>query len=96
MERINPEKIEKALKLYIKKLGLEDGFKKYRMIKIFNEIVGDTVLEHVTKKDIQGRKLFIYLNSAVARNELSMKRSTIIKSINEKYGEYIIEEIILN
>jgi len=95
MERIDPEKAEKAIKQYVKQLGLEDGFKKYRAIKVFNEIVGESILKHITRKNIQGRKLFVYLDSSAARNQLSMIRSTVIKKINNQYGEYIIEEIIL-
>jgi len=95
MEKINPEKAEKAVKLYVKQLGLEAKFKQYRILKTFNEIVGETVLKHVKTKSIQGRKLFVYMDSAIARNQIFMQRSAIVKKINEMYGEYILEEIIL-
>ncbi|MDR1349015.1 MAG: DUF721 domain-containing protein [Prevotellaceae bacterium] len=95
MERITPEKVEKAIKLFVKQYGLEDGFKQYRVMKTFNEITGESVAGHIKKKTIQGRKLFVFFDSAVARNQVFMQRSTIIESINLKYGEYIVEEIIL-
>jgi hypothetical protein len=96
MERINPEKAEKAIKLYVKQLGLEEKFKQYRILKSFNDIVGETVLKHITTKTIHERKLFVYLDSAIARNQVFMQRNSIIKKINEMYGEYILEEIILH
>ncbi|MDR1983541.1 MAG: DUF721 domain-containing protein [Prevotellaceae bacterium] len=95
MERISPEKVEKAIKLYVKQLGLENGFKQYRIMKLFNEIAGESVLKHITKKTIHERKLFVFFDSAIARNQIFMQRSEIVKNINERYGEYIIEEIIL-
>ena len=96
MERINPEKAEKAIKLYVKQLGLEEKFKQYRMLKTFNEIIGENALKHVKSKNIQGRKLFVYMDSAIARNQIFMQRNAIVKKINEMYGEYILEEIILS
>ena len=95
MERINPEKIEKAIKLYVKQLGLESGFKQYRIMKMFNEFVGEAVVEHIVKKILNGRKLFVFFDSSIARNQVFMQRSAIIGKINEYYGEYILEEIIL-
>jgi hypothetical protein len=95
MERINPEKIEKAIKLYVKQLGLESGFKQYRIMKTFNEIVGEAVVKHIAKKIMQERKLFVFFDSSIARNQVFMQRSAIIRQINEHYGEYILEEIIL-
>ena len=95
MERINPEKAEKAVKLYVKQLGLEEKFKQYRILKTFNEIIGENAVKHVKSKNIQKRKLFVYMDSAIARNQIFMQRNAIIKKINEMYGEYILEEIIL-
>jgi hypothetical protein len=95
MERISPEKVEKAIKLFVRQFGLEDGFKRYRVMKTFNEIVGEAVVRHIKKKTMKGRQLFVFFDSAAARNHVFMQRSTIIQDINEQYGEYIVEEIIL-
>ncbi|MDR0420759.1 MAG: DUF721 domain-containing protein [Prevotellaceae bacterium] len=95
MDRITPEKIEKAVKLFVKQHGLENGFKQYRIMKTFDETVGESVVKHINKKTVQGRKLFVFFNSAVARNHVSMHRNVIIQKINQQYGEYILEEIIL-
>jgi hypothetical protein len=95
MERINPEKAEKAIKLFVKQLGLENDFKKYRIMKMFNEMVEKSAVSHIKKKIIHERKLFVFFDSSVARNQVFMQRSTIIQNINLLYGEYILEEIIL-
>jgi hypothetical protein len=95
MERISPEKAEKAVKLFVKQLGLESGFKQYRIMKMFNEMAGESVVKHIKKKTIYERKLFVFFDSAVARNQIFMQRTTIIQKINQSYGEYILEEIIL-
>ncbi|MDR2125982.1 MAG: DUF721 domain-containing protein [Prevotellaceae bacterium] len=95
MERIDPQKAEKAVKLFVKQLGLEKGFKKYRIMKTFNEMVGESVVKHIKKKTIYERKLFVFFDSSIARNQVFMQRNTIIQNINQQYGEYILEEIIL-
>ncbi|MDR2065200.1 MAG: DUF721 domain-containing protein [Prevotellaceae bacterium] len=95
MERINPEKAEKAIKLFVKQLGLENDFKQYRIMKTFNEMVGETIVKHIKKKTICERKLFVFFDSSIARNQVFMQRSAIIQNINRLYGEYILEEIIL-
>ncbi|MDR1552125.1 MAG: DUF721 domain-containing protein [Prevotellaceae bacterium] len=95
MERINPEKAEKAIKLFVKQLGLESGFKQYRIMKMFNEMAGESVVKHIKKKTLRERKLFVFFDSSVARNQIFMQRTAIIQNINQQYGEYILEEIIL-
>jgi predicted nucleic acid-binding Zn ribbon protein len=47
------------------------------------------------EKKIYNRKLFVKLTSPVIRQELQMKRSFLVKEINEKVGADVIEELVL-
>jgi hypothetical protein len=61
----------------------------------WNEVLGNNVARATTKLFIKNRVLFVYLKSPVVRNELMMLKTGIIKSLNEKVGEKIIDDIVI-
>jgi hypothetical protein len=44
---------------------------------------------------IKDKKLFVYLNSSIARNELSMVKDDLVKRLNQQAGGEVIEDIVL-
>jgi methionine salvage enolase-phosphatase E1 len=95
MRRSKPVIVGDLLSLFIKDSGLEKGYRDYQVLKLWNEILGDAISRATLSKRLEGRKLYVYLSSSVARDELFMRRSEIVSEINRRAGKSIIDELIL-
>lgn len=95
MRKNNTEKIGKVIEDYIEALDVNGKLKEVRLIRSWEEIVGKTVAKKTDNIYIKDGKLFVEMNSSIARNELSMLKSSLIDRLNEKAGDTIISDIII-
>jgi len=95
MRRSNVQNINDIVNQLLKELNIDHKLKEVRLINSWNEVLGNSVARATDKIFIKNRVLFVYLKSPVVRNELLMMKSMIIKSLNEKVGGKIIDDIVL-
>lgn len=95
MRKKNTQKIEDVIKEYLKALKIDDKLKEVNLIKSWDDVVGKTIARSTQNIYIKNRKLFVKLNSSVIRNELFMLRDGLKKTLNDRAGEELIDEIIL-
>lgn len=96
MKRTNTKMIGEVLREYIDSMSMGRKLKESRLDKYWEEILGKNAASHTKKLYIRKGVLYVYLNSSVLRNELLMMRETIIRRINEKAGEELVNKIVLN
>ena len=94
MRRSNTQNINELVSQLLKDLKIDHKLKEVRVINSWNEVLGNNIARATSKIFIKNRVLFVYLNSSVVRNELMMLKSGIIKSLNEKVGEAVIDDIV--
>jgi predicted nucleic acid-binding Zn ribbon protein len=95
VRRSNTQNISELVSQLLKDLKIDHKLKEVRLINSWNEVLGNNVARVTSRIFIKNRVLFVYLKSPVVRNELMMLKSGIIKSLNEKVGEKIIDDIVL-
>ena len=95
MRRSNIQNISDVVSELLKELHIDHKLKEIRLINSWEEILGKNVARATTNIFIKNRVLFVYLKSSVVRNELMMLKTGIIKALNDKAGEIIVDEIIL-
>ncbi len=95
MRKKNTQKIDEVIKEYLKALKIDDKLKEVNLIKSWDDVVGKTIARSTQNIYIKNRKLFVKLNSSVIRNELFMLRDGLKKTLNDRAGEELIDEIIL-
>ena len=95
MRKNNTEKIGKVIQDYIEALDVNGKLKEVRLIRSWEEIVGKTIAKKTDDIYIKNGKLFVKMNSSVARNELSILKTSLINRLNEKAGDTIISDIII-
>lgn len=92
-------KKDKSLKQVINQMlrgyGYQDQLDEIELIEAYESVVGVMFVKHTTDKFFKNKKLYIKLDSAVLKQELSYMRSTVVLKINEIVGKKIIEEIII-
>ncbi|MDR2448996.1 MAG: DUF721 domain-containing protein [Prevotellaceae bacterium] len=92
----NTNSLKNLIAQLIKEEGLEEGLQHAQIYALWDELLGVTVAKNTRKKYIQGRTLFVYLNSSVVRNQLFMMRQDIIEQLNKKMGKEIINALELH
>ena len=95
MRRSNVQNIGDVVDELLKSLNIDKKLKEVRLTNSWSELLGKNVARATTKVFIKNRVLFVYLNSSVVRNELMMLKSGIIKALNERAGENLIDDILL-
>ena len=95
MRKSNTQTLGQAIKEYLKALNIDKKINEVRLINSWEEVIGKTIAKATTNIYIKNKTLFVFLNSSVIRNELFMLKEEILKALNKKAGEKIIERIVL-
>lgn len=83
-----------AIKAFLKKHRLERGLTEAGLIQSWERVVGPMIARHTTRMNIHKRTLYVQLDSAALRNELTYAREKIRKALNREAGGEVIDEIV--
>lgn len=95
MQRSEPKKLGDVLRQYIKKMQMEARLKEAGLVNDWEDIVGKAIAHTTQQVYIRDGKLYIKLNSSVARNQLMMMREEIRAKVNQYLEKEIVQEVIL-
>ena len=92
------KKTETPLKLMINQMlrayGYGDQLDEISLVKSWEDIVGEMVARHTTDIYYKKGKLYVSLDSAPLRQELSFVKSGLVEKLNIKAGKIMVREII--
>lgn len=94
MRKSNTQPLKNVIKEYIEALGHRKKIKEVNLISNWEKIMGKPIARHTTNLYIKDKTIYISLDSSVLRNELLMRRESIISHLNEYAGEPVINKII--
>jgi hypothetical protein len=95
MFRGNEKTLKEAINEMLESYKLKGKLNEVKAINSWEKLMGKVISNRTTEIFISSRKLYIRLNSAPLREELSYARTKIIDMINKEVGEKVIEEVIL-
>lgn len=91
---------EKPIKQLIDKLlrayGYQDQLDEIKLLKLFEEAVGVMYMKHTQKVYFKANKLYVKLDSAALKQELSYSKEAIMHKLNQHMGKKIVQEIIIH
>ena len=96
MKRTNDQSLGDAIREFLQAYRLEDKLNETRLMASWEKVLGKLVANHTTELYIKNRILFVKLDSAALRNELSYAREKIVKALNAAVKADVIEELVLN
>lgn len=73
--------------------GLETPLLQKRLVDAWPIVAGEAVARYTREAFIQNQTLVVRLTIPALRTELSMRRSELIKKLNDHVGEQVITEI---
>ena len=84
------EAIDELLNAY----KLRGKFNETHIVASWSRIMGPAIANRTSKIFIKNKKLYVQLNSAPLKSELSMSRSKIVEILNKDLKEELLDEVI--
>ena len=93
MNNNNQLTLKEAIDQMLKAYQLKARMAEQQVISSWPATMGTMIAKHTTKLYISNRQLFVSLDSAALRQELSYSKEKIIKNLNEAAGANVIDTI---
>ena len=87
------EKLDIAIKDFLINTGLENGVNQQKAVIIWPKIVGTKIAENTTAELVNFNVLTIKVKNSTWRNELYLKKDTILEKLNTELGPNTIKEL---
>lgn len=95
MKKSNEILLKDALAAFLKDNNLESKLQETRVINAWEEVVGKLIARHTDQLQIKDRVLYVKVDSAALREELSYQRSKLVKDLNKAADVEAIDDIRL-
>ncbi|HSZ25624.1 MAG TPA: DUF721 domain-containing protein [Cytophagaceae bacterium] len=84
------EAIEEMLKAY----KINGKVNETRIIESWGALMGKSIAMRTTDLKFRYKKLYVTLNSAPLRQELTMSKSKLIELLNKDFSDKVVEDVI--
>ena len=84
------EAIDELLNAY----KLRGKYNETHIVAAWSRIMGPAIANRTNKIYVKNKKLYIQLNSAPLKNELSMSKSKILEILNKDVQQELLEEVV--
>jgi predicted nucleic acid-binding Zn ribbon protein len=95
MRKSNEKPIKVAIEEFLEKYHLNNKMSQAQVLASWESVVGEIVAKNTKRLNIQGKTLYVKVESAALKNELMYARNKIIQGLNKAVGSNVIDEIIL-
>ena len=95
MKRTDPENLGNVLQQYLVAIGADKHIKEVRVTQEWDKIVGPMIARNTSDINLKDGVLTVKFRSAIVRNEISMRRTSLQKLINDAIGEDVVKSIIV-
>ncbi len=94
MRRKDTQPLSAVLNEILKNQQLDGKLSEVRLLKAWDNVLGKNINAYIKEKYIRNNVLFVQVNSAVLRSELSMARQQLIETLNNSVGNTVITDIV--
>ena len=91
----NEYTLNEAINKLMNSSKLGNKLHEVQLINAWEKLMGPGITKHTKNIYINKKRLFITLDSAPLKQELSYSKSKIIQLLNEEVGKEVIEEVII-
>ena len=91
----DPEPLGRLLTSALRELGLHKRVLEQQAASLWSEAAPERLAQKSTVTGVVRGKLFVYIEGALWREQLTYSKAKIIEKINQKLGTTVIEDIVL-
>jgi len=95
MKRKEPETLGSVLQQYLVAIGADKRVKEIRVTQEWDKIVGPMIARSTDDISLKDGVLTVKFRSAIIRNEISMRKTSLQKLLNDAVGGEVVKEIIV-
>ena len=95
MKRTNNLTLGEAIKEFLSTYKLDEKLLEEKVIQSWGKVMGKMVKNHTTRLHIKNKKLYVKLDSAAIRSELSFSREKICNALNKEVNADVITDVII-
>ena len=95
MRKSNTQPIHEVIQELLRELKIDRKLKEVGIVSEWESLMGKTVAVRTSNIYIRNRVLYVNVTSSVLRNELLMMCNDIIKKLNERAGEVVVEQMVV-
>jgi predicted nucleic acid-binding Zn ribbon protein len=96
MKSSNEYTLKQAIAALIDQYKIEEHLNETVVINDWEKIVGKMIARHTSNMHIKKRILFVELDNAALRNELSYAKTKLILAINKSLNSEAIDDIVFS
>ena len=96
MRKNSTQDIKSIIKDFMRESNLAGRFTEQDVIDSWTEIVGPVFSRYTSKISLYNGVLHVSISSSAARQELSMARSVLLKTINARFSETVVNDIMFH
>ncbi len=93
MDKNNTSSFSNALKQFLKSENLEKTWDEKKLVHSWQKIMGKTVASRTTKIRIDQGKMYVYLDSAPLKQELTNNKQTVLERLEEEIGYKLVSDV---
>ncbi len=95
MKKHNDQRIDEVLKNMVGGYKHKSKLYKNKLATTWENTMGATIAKYTSRISVRNNKLFITIDSAPLKQELSFAKEKIKKVMNEELGENFISEVVI-
>ncbi len=95
MPRHNDQPIKAVLEAMVQEYKLKGKLHQTKIQKFWEEVMGTTINNYTRQIKLRGKKLYITIDSASLKQELSFGREKLKNVLNQELGEEYIEDVVI-
>lgn len=95
MKRFNDLSLGEAIREFLSTYHLDEKLQERKVLESWETLMGKMVSKHTTDLYIRNKKLYVKVDSAALRNELSYARTTICDVLNKEAQAEVITDVVI-
>ena len=92
--KTNEQSLEEVIQDYLRESGWQQKLDEIKIITHWDKVLGPTLSKYVNEVFVKNNQLHIRLKSSALRQEISYRKSEVIKQINDSVGKEVIKDIV--
>lgn len=93
MKKSNEILLKDAIEAFLKENNLDTKLNETRLIGAWEEVTGKLIARHTLQMYVKNRVLFVKVDAAALREELTYQKSKLVKKLNKAAGIDAIDDI---
>lgn len=93
MKKSNEILLKDAIEAFLRENNLDTKLNETRLIGAWENVTGKLIARHTLQMYVKNRVLFVKVDAAALREELTYQKSKLVKKLNKVAGIEVIDEI---